>query len=94
MGLDCFADQENNREYCQDHPEDHTPKCDFIQNPYCSFDSQALQWFTSSLFVAGMIAALPAGVFTKKYGRKLSMLVAGLFFDVGVVVLAAAEHIS
>lgn len=34
-------------------------------NPYCKFDSQALQWFTSSLFIAGVFAALPAGHVTK-----------------------------
>lgn len=34
-------------------------------NPYCKYDSQALQWFTSSLFIAGVFAALPAGHVTK-----------------------------
>ena len=30
-------------------------------NPYCQYDNQGLQWFTSSLFVAGVFACLPAG---------------------------------
>ena len=30
-------------------------------NPYCQYDNQGLQWFTSSLFVAGVAACLPAG---------------------------------
>ena len=34
-------------------------------NPYCQYDNQALQWFTSCLFVAGVVAALPAGWCTR-----------------------------
>ena len=32
---------------------------------YCKFDDQILQWFTSSLFIAGVFAALPAGYTTR-----------------------------
>ena len=34
-------------------------------NPYCQYDNQALQWFTSCLFVAGVVAAIPAGWCTR-----------------------------
>jgi hypothetical protein len=34
-------------------------------DPYCKFDNQILQWFTSSLFIAGVFAALPAGYTTR-----------------------------
>ena len=34
-------------------------------DPYCTFDNQVLQWFTSSLFIAGVFAALPAGYTTR-----------------------------
>lgn len=34
-------------------------------DPYCKFDNQTLQWFTSSLFIAGVFAALPAGYTTR-----------------------------
>ncbi|KAK9809510.1 hypothetical protein WJX73_006177 [Symbiochloris irregularis] len=66
--------------------DDSSPNAD----PYCSYDNQGLQWFTSSLFVAGVAAALPAGWLTKKYGRKTTMLVAGILFDIGVVFITAA----
>ena len=34
--------------------------CLAADDPYCTFDNQRLQWFTSSLFVAGMLASYPA----------------------------------
>ena len=34
-------------------------------DPYCKYDSQVLEWFTSSLFIAGVFAALPAGYTTR-----------------------------
>ena len=35
-------------------------------DPYCKYDSQVLEWFTSSLFIAGVFAALPAGYTTRQ----------------------------
>ena len=34
-------------------------------DPYCKYDSPVLEWFTSSLFIAGVFAALPAGYTTR-----------------------------
>lgn len=64
------------------------------QDPYCKYDSQVLEWFTSSLFIAGVFAALPAGYTTRHWGRKRTMLLAGLLFDVGVVLTAGAMDIA
>ena len=47
------------------HTHPHKLSADADGNPYCKYDSQALQWFTSSLFIAGVFAALPAGHVTK-----------------------------
>ncbi|KAK9904668.1 hypothetical protein WJX75_000080 [Coccomyxa subellipsoidea] len=63
-------------------------------NPYCKYNSQPLQWFTSSLFIAGVFAALPAGYTTRKYGRKKTMLIAGLLFDLGVIITCAAFNLA
>lgn len=41
------------------------PICGADGNPYCKYNSQPLQWFTSSLFIAGVFAALPAGYTTR-----------------------------
>lgn len=41
-------------------------------NPYCKYNSQPLQWFTSSLFIAGVFAALPAGYTTRYLDRRVS----------------------
>eukprot|EP01097_Dermamoeba_algensis_P004702 TRINITY_DN3035_c0_g1_i3.p1 TRINITY_DN3035_c0_g1~~TRINITY_DN3035_c0_g1_i3.p1 ORF type:complete len:504 (+),score=99.45 TRINITY_DN3035_c0_g1_i3:239-1750(+) len=61
-------------------------------DPYCRYDSQSLAFFASSMYFAGMIASFPAGVVTRQYGRKVSMTVAGTFFLIGSILLAAAEH--
>lgn len=63
-------------------------------NPFCQYDNQGLAWFTSSLFIAGAAAALPGAWITRHKGRKFTMLIAGLLFDLGVIILAAAQHIS
>ncbi len=45
----------------------------------CEFNSPTLALFTSSLFLAAMCAALPAGYITRRFGRKTSMLLGGLW---------------
>lgn len=45
----------------------------------CEFNSPTLALFTSSLFLAAMCAALPAGYITRRWGRKASMLLGGLW---------------
>ena len=67
---------------------------DHPKNPFCQYNHQGLAWFTSSLFIAGAAAALPGAYITRHKGRKFTMLMAGLLFDVGVIFLAAAYHIS
>eukprot|EP00208_Stichococcus_sp_RCC1054_P006464 CAMPEP_0206148778 /NCGR_PEP_ID=MMETSP1473-20131121/37430_1 /ASSEMBLY_ACC=CAM_ASM_001109 /TAXON_ID=1461547 /ORGANISM="Stichococcus sp, Strain RCC1054" /LENGTH=462 /DNA_ID=CAMNT_0053546201 /DNA_START=189 /DNA_END=1578 /DNA_ORIENTATION=+ len=64
------------------------------ETAYCKYDSQKLQTFTSVLFLAGLLAAFPAGWVTTHRGRKTSMVISGAFYIVGCILLAAAEHIS
>lgn len=52
---------------------------------YCLFDSQIVQFFTSSLYLAAMVASFFAGIVSRRHGRKATMLMAGIFYDIGVV---------
>lgn len=52
-------------------------------SPYCTFDDQLLQLFTSSLYLAGMVISVPAAWMSKRLGRKLTMLIASLWFLLG-----------
>ncbi|CAF2153919.1 unnamed protein product [Brassica rapa] len=45
------------------------------ETAYCKFDDQKLQLFTSSLYLAALVASFVASVVTRKYGRKVSMLI-------------------
>lgn len=62
-------------------------------DPYCKYDNQGLQLFTSSLYLAGLIATFFASYTTRAFGRRPTMLFAGLFFLVGVVLNAAAKDL-
>ena len=47
------------------------------------FDSQTLALFTSSLFLAGLFTAPVASIVTRRKGRKLTMLCAGISVLIG-----------
>ncbi|CAH9136646.1 unnamed protein product [Cuscuta epithymum] len=61
---------------------------------YCKYDNQGLQLFTSSLYLAGLTATFFASYTTRKLGRRLTMLIAGCFFIVGVIFNAAAQNLA
>lgn len=63
-------------------------------SPYCVFDSQTLALFTSSLFLAGLFTAPVASIVTRKHGRKLTMLCAGISFLIGSALNAAAQNLG
>jgi sugar porter (SP) family MFS transporter len=64
------------------------------KNGYCKFDDQLLQLFTSSLFLAGAVAAM-VGMFTsKKFGRRFTMICGGAFFIVGTALVASAFQLA
>ncbi|KAK6155906.1 hypothetical protein DH2020_010154 [Rehmannia glutinosa] len=60
---------------------------------YCKFDSQLLTLFTSSLYLAGLIASFFASFVTRAFGRKPSMLAGGAAFLVGAALNGAAFNI-
>ncbi|KAM7280916.1 hypothetical protein ACFE04_008050 [Oxalis oulophora] len=61
---------------------------------YCKYDNQGLQLFTSSLYLAGLVATFFASYTTRKLGRRLTMLIAGVFFLIGVALNAAAQNLA
>uniref|UniRef100_A0A7N0TX99 Major facilitator superfamily (MFS) profile domain-containing protein n=1 Tax=Kalanchoe fedtschenkoi TaxID=63787 RepID=A0A7N0TX99_KALFE len=65
-----------------------------LNSNYCKYDNQGLQLFTSSLYLAGLTATFFASYTTRRLGRKLTMLIAGVFFIIGVVLNAAAQNLG
>jgi sugar porter (SP) family MFS transporter len=65
-----------------------------VGSPYCKFDDQHLQTFTSCLFLAGLLSSFPAAWVTSNRGRKTSMVISGAAYMAGSVILTAAVHIS
>lgn len=63
------------------------------KSKYCMFNNQKIQLFTSSLYLAGIIATFFASYVTRHLGRKLTIVVAGFFFIIGVVCGATAQNL-
>eukprot|EP00249_Psilotum_nudum_P014959 c25091_g1_i1 orf=204-1778(-) len=75
-------------------PDVYRKKHSAVTNDYCKFDSQILTTFTSSLYIAGLLASFFASAITRKFGRKPSMLVGGSSFLVGAALNGAAQDIA
>lgn len=69
-------------------------KADKSTNAYCKFDSVSLTLFTSSLYLAALVASFFASVVTRKFGRKWSMFGGGITFLVGAAINGAAENVA
>lgn len=65
-----------------------------LDSNYCKYDNQGLQLFTSSLYLAGLTATFFASYTTRRFGRRITMLIAGVFFIIGVVFNAAAQDLA
>ena len=63
-------------------------------SPYCTYDSAALQFFTSVLFLAGLISSPFASWTTTKGGRLVSMGIAAGSFLVGAGLNAGAQNLA
>ncbi|KAM3244508.1 hypothetical protein ACQJBY_056068 [Aegilops geniculata] len=61
---------------------------------YCRYDSQGLQLFTSSLYLAGLVSTFFASYTTRRLGRRATMRIAGAFFIVGVIFNGAARNLG
>ncbi|KAL5983045.1 Sugar transport protein mst8 [Asimina triloba] len=62
-------------------------------NQYCKFDSQMLTLFTSSLYLAALVASFFASAVTRTYGRRISMLIGALTFLVGSIINGLAVNL-
>ena len=60
---------------------------------YCKFDSQLLTSFTSSLYIAGLVASFFASSVTRVLGRKPSILLGGAAFLAGSALGGAALNV-
>ncbi|KAL7210258.1 hypothetical protein ACSBR1_031760 [Camellia fascicularis] len=65
-----------------------------LDSNYCKYDNQGLQLFTSSLYLAGLTSTFFASYTTRRLGRRLTMLIAGIFFLIGVVLNASAQNLA
>ncbi|KAJ4846795.1 hypothetical protein Tsubulata_014110 [Turnera subulata] len=64
------------------------------ESNYCKFDDQPLAAFTSSLYLAGLVASLLASPVTRLYGRRYSIICGGTCFLVGATLNAAAMNLA
>lgn len=64
------------------------------ENSYCKYDSQVLAAFTSSLYLAGLVASLIASPVTRNYGRRASIISGGVSFFVGAALNAFAVNLA
>ncbi|XP_017221706.1 sugar transport protein 13 [Daucus carota subsp. sativus] len=65
-----------------------------LDSNYCKYNNEALQLFTSSLYLSALLATFLASHTTRNSGRKRTMLMAGIFFMIGVVFNATAINLS
>ncbi|MCL7033982.1 hypothetical protein MKW94_019229, partial [Papaver nudicaule] len=64
------------------------------ENQYCKFDSQLLTSFTSSMYIAALVASFFASATTRIFGRRISMIVGGVVFLIGSAVNGAAVNVA
>ncbi|XP_047308785.1 sugar transport protein 4-like [Impatiens glandulifera] len=63
-------------------------------NQYCKFDNHMLTLFTSSLYLAALVASLFASATTRVLGRKVSMILGGSVFLVGSIFNCIANNLT
>ncbi|XP_058114166.1 sugar transport protein 7 [Magnolia sinica] len=75
-------------------PEVYRKKNYRTENNYCKYNNHGLAAFTSSLYLAGLVASLAASPVTRKYGRRASILCGGISFLVGASLNAGAVNLA
>ncbi|CAN6183690.1 unnamed protein product [Urochloa humidicola] len=76
-------------------PSVYSAERDVVEtNQYCKFDSEILTLFTSSLYLASLVASIVAGYVTNKCGRRVSMLGGGLIFLAGAILNGFAQNVA
>ncbi|CAA3007788.1 sugar transport 8-like [Olea europaea subsp. europaea] len=72
-------------------PKVHERKIHASENNYCKYDDQMLQLFTSSLYLAALVASFFASKACTILGRRPTILMASTFFIAGASLSAAAQ---
>ncbi|KAJ8466686.1 hypothetical protein OPV22_029238 [Ensete ventricosum] len=72
------------------YKEKHT----LSNNQYCEFNSQLLTTFTSSLYLAALVASFLASAVTRTFGRRISMLGGGIIFLGGAAINGGAKDVA
>lgn len=75
-------------------PSVYLKKHEAREDNYCKYDNQFLQLFTSSLYLAAIVSSFIASFFCKKFGRKLTIQAASIFFLAGAVLNAVAVELG
>ncbi|GKV50342.1 hypothetical protein SLEP1_g57051 [Rubroshorea leprosula] len=64
-----------------------------LENNYCKYNNQGLIAFNSSSYLGALVASLVASLVTKKYGRRVTIICAGLSLLVGAVLNIAFTYL-
>lgn len=72
-------------------PSIYERKLHAAEDNYCKYDDQMLQLFTSSLYIAALVASFLASKACSKLGRRPTILMASTFFIAGAILCAFAE---
>ena len=75
-------------------PNVYIQKQDVHEFDYCKYDSQILQLFSSSLYIAGLVAAFGASILNNRYGRTKTIFWGGITFLIGGVLTGFAQNLT
>lgn len=64
------------------------------ENNYCKYNNQGLAAFTSSLYLAGLVASLVASPITRIHGRRITIISGGISFLIGASLNAGADNLA
>lgn len=67
---------------------------DTTVNQYCKFNSLVLTLFTSSLYLAALVSSFFASWMTRRFGRKITMLLGGAISLAGAAINGAAKDVA
>ncbi|KAF3450199.1 hypothetical protein FNV43_RR06279 [Rhamnella rubrinervis] len=80
----CFPSIERKKERESGHDD----------NAYCKFDNYPLKLFTSSLYLAALVASFFASTVTRVFGRKPTMFFGGLVFLISSILHGVAQNLA
>ena len=63
-------------------------------SPYCKYDNQVLQTFTSTMFLGGLSSSFFAGTMCRRLGRRPTMFTASCLFILGAGLQAGATNLG